>query len=108
MQRFQEIFEAKQTTIDDYFRAGGRITLGTDHFCSGTHLAGFGAHREMHVMASAGIPAADVIRIATINGARALNIDDEPFRTTHANVNLPNEYQTFGTTYTLGVSYAVW
>lgn len=40
--------------------------------------------------------------------AQALNLDDEPFRTTHANVNLPNEYQTFGTTYTLGVSYAVW
>ncbi len=74
---FQQIFEAKQTTIDDYFRAGGLITLGTDHFSSGTHLAGFGAHREMHVMANAGIPAADVIRIATINGARALKIDDE-------------------------------
>jgi imidazolonepropionase-like amidohydrolase len=75
-QRFQQIFEAKQTTIDDFFRAGGTITLGTDHFSDGSYLPGFGAHREMHVLQAAGIPAADVIRIATINGARALGIDD--------------------------------
>ena len=35
------------------------------------YLAGFGAHREMHILNHAGIPAADVIRIATIN-------DDSP------------------------------
>lgn len=75
--RFQAIFEAKQTTIDDYFRAGGKISLGTDHFSDGSYLAGFGAHREMHILNNSGIPAADVIRIATINGAKALQIDKE-------------------------------
>ena len=72
--RFQKIFEAKQMTIDDFFRAGGFITLGTDHFSDGTFLAGFGAHREMNVLHESGIPAAEVIKIATINGAQALGI----------------------------------
>ena len=31
----------------------------------------------MHILNNSGIPAADVIRIATINGARALQIDKE-------------------------------
>ncbi len=77
MMRFHKIFETKQTTIDDYFAAGGKISLGTDHFSNGTYLAGFGAHREMEILNSAGIPAADVLRIATINGAEALNIDQQ-------------------------------
>lgn len=77
MAQFQKIFEAKQTTIDDFFRAGGQITLGTDHFSDGTFLAGFGAHREMEILSQAGIPNAEVIKIATINGARALKIDDQ-------------------------------
>ena len=77
MARFQQIFEAKQSTIDDFFRAGGLITLGTDHFSDGSYLGGFGAHREMQVLHAAGIPAAEVIKIATINGARALKIDNQ-------------------------------
>jgi len=77
MMRFHKIFETKQTTIDDFFRAGGTITLGTDHFSNGTYLAGFGVHREMEIMNSAGIPNADVLKIATINGAKALNVDDQ-------------------------------
>ena len=75
--QFQKIFEAKQTTIDDFFRAGGQITLGTDHFSDGTYLAGFGAHREMEILSESGIPNAEVLKIATINGARALKIDHQ-------------------------------
>ena len=75
MRQFQSIFEAKQKTIKHYFQAGGKISLGTDHFSSGEFLPGFGAHREMAVMVSSGIPAAEVLKIATINGARALKIE---------------------------------
>ncbi len=77
VEQFIRIFEAKRNTIDDFFRAGGIITLGTDHVGDGRYLPGFSAHREMHVLSSAGIPAADVLRIATINGARALGIDKD-------------------------------
>ncbi len=74
--QFQAIFETKRQTIDDFWRAGGLITLGTDHVCSGSHLPGFGAHREIATMAAAGIPPGEVLKIATINGAKALGIDD--------------------------------
>ena len=40
-------------------------------------MAGFAIHREMHAMTRAGIPAADVLKIATISGARALNVSDK-------------------------------
>lgn len=93
MMRFHNIFEVKQTTIDDFFRAGGTISLGTDHFSNGTYLAGFGAHREMEIMNAAGIPAADVIRIATINGARALKIEKD-----HGSIEVGKSGDLFVTT----------
>jgi imidazolonepropionase-like amidohydrolase len=36
--------------------------------------AGFGSHRELHALVLSGIPAAAALKIATINGARALNV----------------------------------
>lgn len=77
MDQFIRIYDTKKTTIDDFFRAGGTVTTGTDHVCDGRYLPGFSIHREMHAMNSSGIPVADVLRIATINGARALEIDDD-------------------------------
>ncbi len=52
------------------------ITVGTDHPSWGEFLSGFGTHREMHAMARAGIPTGVVLRIATVNGARALGDED--------------------------------
>ena len=74
-EQFERIYQKKQKTILAFFKAGGKITLGSDHFSTGDYLAGFSAHREMDVLVRAGIPAAKVIKIATINGARALRID---------------------------------
>lgn len=67
-----EIHRAKLLTIDDYWRAGGQACVGTDLVCRGRYLPGFGFHREVAALAGAGIPAAEVLRMATINGARAL------------------------------------
>lgn len=77
MDIYQRIYRAKQKTIADFHRAGGTITLGTDHVSNGKHLPGFGVHRELDAMVRNGIPAADAIRIATINGARALKIEKD-------------------------------
>ncbi len=74
---FQRIYRAKQETIPEFWRAGGQITLGTDHFSDGTYLPGFGAHREINAFVRSGIPPAEVIKIATINGATALRIDKD-------------------------------
>ena len=77
MEIYQRIYDAKLKTIADFHRAGGKITLGTDHVSNGNHLPGFGVHREMDAMVRAGIPAADVLKIATINGAKAFKIDKD-------------------------------
>ncbi|WP_377886589.1 amidohydrolase family protein [Algimonas porphyrae] len=51
--------------------AGVMIRLGTD-----ASNGGEAALAELQLLARSGIPIADVLRIGTINGARALNIDD--------------------------------
>lgn len=76
MQQFEKIYQVKQKSIVEFWKAGGKITLGTDHFSNGNFIAGFGVHREMDVMVRSGIPENDVLKIATINGARAIGIDD--------------------------------
>lgn len=72
---FEKIYQVKQKTIKAFYDAGGRITLGTDHFSDGTYLPGFGIHRELDVLVKSGIAPADALRIATINGARAMKIE---------------------------------
>jgi imidazolonepropionase-like amidohydrolase len=77
MEIYQRIYRAKQKTIADFHRAGGTISLGTDHVSNGKHLPGFGVHRELDALVRNGIPAVDAIKIGTINGARALKIDKD-------------------------------
>jgi imidazolonepropionase-like amidohydrolase len=74
---FQKIFDVKKITVKRYYDRGGKITLGTDHPSVGEFLAGFSSHREMEALSSIGIPNADVIRIATINGANAFRLGDK-------------------------------
>ncbi|MCH8019525.1 amidohydrolase family protein, partial [candidate division KSB1 bacterium] len=79
IERFEKIFWVKQKTIKAFYDAGGGdlITLGTDHPSTGEYLAGFSSHRELEIMVLAGIPPASVIKIATLNGARALNVSEK-------------------------------
>ncbi len=77
MQIYQRVYRAKQKTIAAFHEAGGKITLGTDHVSNGNHLPGFGVHRELDALVRNGIPAADALKIATINGAKALKIDSD-------------------------------
>ncbi|MEO1049111.1 MAG: amidohydrolase family protein [Bacteroidota bacterium] len=74
---FDKIFKIKRVTIKRFYDAGGLITLGTDHPSVGEYLPGFSAHREMYILSASGIPNADVIKIATINGANALRVGDK-------------------------------
>jgi imidazolonepropionase-like amidohydrolase len=77
-EQFERIYHVKRTEIGAFFDAGGGhlITLGTDHPSWGEYLNGFSAHRELHALVLAGIPAAAALRIGTINGARALGLGD--------------------------------
>lgn len=77
----EKLFKVNMGVIKRYYDAGGLISLGTDRpFLDGTflgmYLGGFGDHREMQLMSEAGIPNAEVIKIATINGARAIGMSD--------------------------------
>ena len=76
--QFERIYWVKRKTVKAFYDAGGGhlITLGTDHPSWGEFFTGFSSHRELHAMSLAGIPNIDVIRIGTINGARALGVSD--------------------------------
>lgn len=78
LDQFERIYWVKRRTLKAFYDAGGGdlITLGTDHPSWGEFLSGFGVHREMHAMVLSGLPPAAVLRIATINGARALGAGD--------------------------------
>ena len=78
LDQFELIYWNKRRLVKAFYDAGGRdqITLGTDHPSWGEFFSPFGAHREMLSLALSGIPRADVLRIATINGARALGVGD--------------------------------
>lgn len=78
LDQFERIYRVKHALLREFHDLGGAhlITLGTDHPSWGQFFSGFGAHREMHAMVRAGLPPASVLRIATVNGARALRVDD--------------------------------
>jgi imidazolonepropionase-like amidohydrolase len=73
-----ELYWTMRRTTKAFFDAGGGdlITLGTDAASRGDFLPGFGAHRELHAFVLAGIPEAAALRMATINGARAIGMGD--------------------------------
>ncbi|MDX1507477.1 MAG: amidohydrolase family protein, partial [Woeseiaceae bacterium] len=62
--------------VKRYFDRGGTIVLGSDRQLREGTEPGFAVQSELHVLSAAGIPNADVIRIATINGARAMGLGD--------------------------------
>jgi imidazolonepropionase-like amidohydrolase len=78
-EQFKRIYEVKLKEIKRFYDAGGGrlITLGTDHPSWGEFQSGFSAHRELHALVLAGIPPAAALKIATINGARAMRMGDE-------------------------------
>jgi imidazolonepropionase-like amidohydrolase len=78
-EQFRRIYEVKFKELKRFYDAGGGrlITLGTDHPSWGEYLSGFSAHREVHAFVLAGIPPAAALKMATINGARALRLGDQ-------------------------------
>jgi imidazolonepropionase-like amidohydrolase len=77
--QFERIYGVKRELIGEFYRQGGGpwMTLGTDHPSWGEFFSGFGVHRELHALHLSGIPAHDVLKIGTINGARALGVGDQ-------------------------------
>ena len=74
---WDSLYHAMRRTTKALYDRGGLLTLGTDNPSRGEFLAGFSAHRELHTLVQIGIPNAAALRIATINGARAMGVSDK-------------------------------
>jgi len=77
-QQFENIYWTKRKEVKAFYDAGGAslITLGTDHPSWGEWLTPFAVNRELLSLSLSGIPNAAVLRIATINSARAIGLGD--------------------------------
>jgi imidazolonepropionase-like amidohydrolase len=76
--QFEKIYYVKRKEIKAFFDAGGAdlMTLGTDHPSWGVWLTPFSAAREMYAYSASGIPNWQILKIATINSARAMGFGD--------------------------------
>jgi hypothetical protein len=70
-QRYRESFQAMLRFLKQLHDAGIPIVAGTDAF------AGFALERELELYVAAGIPAPQVLRLATLGAARVMKRDDE-------------------------------
>ena len=72
-------FEQRVFELKSLYDAGGAhlLVIGTDEPVYTNLLPGFAYHRELLAMTYAGLPNVAVLKAATINGARALRIDDK-------------------------------
>ena len=77
-EQFENIYWTKRKEVKAFYDAGGGdlITLGTDHPSWGEFFSPFSVHRELQSLSRSGIPNAAVLRIATINSARAVGLGD--------------------------------
>ena len=77
-EQFEKIYWVKQKEIEAFYFAGGGdlITVGTDHPSWGEFFSGFSYNRELHALSLCRIPNIAVLKMATINGARALGVSD--------------------------------
>ena len=70
-QRYRDSFAACIRLVKAMYDGGVTIVAGTDHPDVGA------LHRELELYAAAGIPAPEVLRIATINAAKVMKRDKE-------------------------------
>ena len=70
-QRYRDSFTAFGRMVKAMYDGGVTIVAGTDD------ATGFALHRELELYAAAGIPPAQVLRIATLGGARVMHHESE-------------------------------
>ncbi len=60
-----------------FVKAGGLLLAGCDPTGNGSALAGFGDQRNIELLVEGGFTSEEAIRIATLNGARFLGLDQQ-------------------------------
>jgi imidazolonepropionase-like amidohydrolase len=73
----EEAFRKEMAFELAFARAGGLLLAGADPTGSGGILPGFGDQREIELLVEAGLEPVEVIKVATLNGARFLGRDRE-------------------------------
>ena len=74
--RAKRLWPKIEELVRRYHRAGVLLTAGSD-FPVPWVIPGVSLHQELELLVQAGIPAIEVLRIATRNGAQALGLLDE-------------------------------
>lgn len=69
---WEDIFGNMKDIVRDMHRTGITILPGSD-----MEIAGFSLHRELEIYTQAGIPAPEVLTIATLGAARVMGMDEE-------------------------------
>jgi imidazolonepropionase-like amidohydrolase len=70
-QRYRDGYQAMVKMVGELYRAGVTLVAGTDD------LAGFALHRELELYADAGLPPAEILKIATLGAARVMKRDQD-------------------------------
>jgi imidazolonepropionase-like amidohydrolase len=70
-QRYRDSYAAMIRMVGELYKSGITIVAGTDGW------PGFELHRELELYVRAGIPAPEVLRIATLGAARVMKHDNE-------------------------------
>ncbi len=72
-------FAQRNLELKTLYESGGEnlLIVGTDEPVYTSLLPGFAYHRELLAMTYAGLPPAAVLKAATINGAKALGVEDK-------------------------------
>jgi imidazolonepropionase-like amidohydrolase len=99
---YRRAFDVAMQNVKALYDAGVRIGLGTDSGGEYYRLTGVFEHVELELLNQAGIPAADVIRIATADSAAILGVGDagtlEPGKRGDFLVVLGNPYEDISAT----------
>ncbi|UKM64776.1 amidohydrolase family protein [Flavobacteriaceae bacterium GSB9] len=78
----QQFYDKSKVLLKRYYDRGGLISMGTDgplglDFLWVFKTPGFNTHREMAMMSEIGIPNHEVVKIASLNSAKAMRISDK-------------------------------
>ncbi len=73
---YRELFPKAMALELAFARAGGLLVAGTDPTGGGGVVPGFSNHRQIELLVEAGFTPLEAISIATLNGAKAMGLDD--------------------------------
>jgi len=74
---YPKVFRKEMEFERAFVRAGGHLMAGVDPTGPGGVLPGYGDQREVELLVEAGFTPVEAIRIATLNGAQFLRIDQQ-------------------------------